>query len=84
MTEPLIYELSSPGRCGVFLPQLDVPQAALPQEYLRDDLPLPEVSEVDLVRHYMTLSQLNWGVDIGFLPAPIPTRTIAACRATCN
>jgi glycine dehydrogenase subunit 2 len=68
MTEPLIYEMSSPGRCGVFLPELDVPQAALPEEYLRDDLPLPEVSEVDLVRHYMRLSQLNWGVDVGFYP----------------
>jgi len=68
MTEPLIYESSSSGRCGVFLPELDVPRSALPEEYLRDDLPLPEVSEVDLVRHYMRLSQLNWGVDIGFYP----------------
>jgi glycine dehydrogenase subunit 2 len=40
----------------------------LPKEILRDDLPLPEVSEVDLIRHYIRLSQLNFGVDTGFYP----------------
>ncbi len=69
MTEPLIYELSAPGRCGVALPESDVPEAALPPEaLLRDDLPLPEVSEVDIVRHYLRLSQMNHGVDKGFYP----------------
>jgi len=68
MTEPLIFEISRPGRCGVFLPECDVPEAELPQELLRDDLPLPEVSEVDLIRHYVRLSQLNHGVDTGFYP----------------
>lgn len=68
MTEPTIYELSSPGRCGVTLPQPDVPLAELPREWLRQDLPLPEVSEVDLVRHYVHLSQMNYAVDIGFYP----------------
>ncbi|NLV73153.1 MAG: aminomethyl-transferring glycine dehydrogenase subunit GcvPB [Chloroflexi bacterium] len=69
MTEPLIIELSSPGRCAVSLPKLDVPQAAeLPDEWLRDDLALPEVSERDLVSHYVRLSQLNYAVDIGFYP----------------
>ncbi len=66
--EKLIYEISSPGRCGAFLPECDVPEAELPPDLLRDDLPLPEVSEVDLVRHYVRLSQLNWGVDLGFYP----------------
>jgi glycine dehydrogenase subunit 2 len=47
---------------------LDVPKADLPQDMLRNDLPLPEVSEVDLVRHYINLSQTNWGVDKGFYP----------------
>ena len=68
MTEPLIYEISQPGRCGCFLPELDVPGTDIPQEFVREDLPLPEVSEVDLVRHYIKLSQMNWGVDSGFYP----------------
>lgn len=68
MKEPLIYEISSPGRIGVNLPECDVPLAALPQGYLREDLPLPEVSEVDLMRHYVRLSQLNYAVDKGFYP----------------
>ena len=68
MTEPLIYEISRPGRCGCFLPELDVPRAGLPKDMLRKDLQLPEVSEVDLVRHYINLSQTNWGVDKGFYP----------------
>jgi len=68
MTEPLIFEISSPGRVGVTLPECDVPEAELPEGLLRDELPLPEVSEVDLVRHYVRLSQLNHGVDIGFYP----------------
>jgi glycine dehydrogenase subunit 2 len=68
MTEPLIFEISSPGRKAVFLPELDVPEAKLPQELLRKDLPLPEVSEVDLMRHYVHLSQMNHAVDTGFYP----------------
>ena len=69
MTEPLIYDLSSPGRCGAVLPEVDVPESALPpSDLLRDGLPLPEVSEIDVVRHYVRLSQLNHGVDKGFYP----------------
>ena len=68
MTEPLIYELSSPGRKGVALPKPDVPLAELPTDHLRAELPLPEVSEVDVVRHYVRLSQLNYGVDVGMYP----------------
>lgn len=68
MTEPLIFEISHPGRKAFSLPKLDVPETKLPVEYLREDLPLPEVSEVDLIRHYVRLSQLNYGVDTGFYP----------------
>ncbi len=68
MTEHLIFEISSPGRKAVFLPELDVPATKLPQELLRKDLPLPEVSEIDLMRHYVHLSQLNHAVDTGFYP----------------
>jgi glycine dehydrogenase subunit 2 len=68
MTEPLLYEISQPGRCSCRLPEPDVPRAELPVGYVRADLPLPEVSEVDLVRHYVRLSHLNYSVDTGFYP----------------
>jgi len=69
MTERVIYELGRPGRSACFLPDPDVPRAQLPAEWVRgDDLLLPEVSEVDLTRHYVRLSQLNYGVDLGFYP----------------
>jgi glycine dehydrogenase subunit 2 len=66
--EPLIYEISKPGRRAVSLPELDVPIAEFPCDCLREELPLPEVAEVDLVRHYVRLSQLNYGIDTGFYP----------------
>jgi glycine dehydrogenase subunit 2 len=54
MREATIFELSSPGRTGVTFPKSDVPAFDLPDEsLLRDDLPLPELAEVDVVRHYM-------------------------------
>ncbi len=68
MTKSLIFEISRPGRCGATLPDLDVPQADLPADMVREELPLPEVSEPDLIRHYTNLSQMNHGVDIGFYP----------------
>lgn len=67
--EPTIFELSSPGRTGVTFPKSDVPACDLPDEsLLRDDLPLPELAEVDVVRHYMALSKYNYSVDGGFYP----------------
>ena len=66
--EPLIFELSRPGRRGSSVPELDVPEAELPTEMLRADLPLPEVAEIDVVRHYVRLSQLNHAIDVGFYP----------------
>jgi glycine dehydrogenase subunit 2 len=68
MPEPLIYELSSPGRPTLPLPENDVPEASLPEAFLRQDLPLPELSEIDVVRHFVRLSQYNHGVDTGFYP----------------
>jgi glycine dehydrogenase subunit 2 len=47
---------------------LDVPRTQLPEDLVRGDLPLPEVSEGDLIRHYTHLSQINYGVDTGFYP----------------
>ncbi len=69
MTEPLLIELSSAGRQGFSLPELDVPAQELPdQELLRQELPLPELSELDVVRHFVHLSRLNYAVDVGFYP----------------
>jgi glycine dehydrogenase subunit 2 len=68
MAEPTIYELSSPGRTGVTFPDPDVPSVKLPENLLRKDLPLPELAEVDVVRHYMNLSKYNYSVDGGFYP----------------
>jgi len=67
--EPLLYELSRPGRMATTLPALDVPEAELPPtSLLRGDVDLPEVDELTLMRHYVRLSQLNWAIDIGFYP----------------
>lgn len=66
--EPLIYELGVPGRKAVNLPALDVPEAALPAELVRDDLKLPEVGELQVVRHFVRLSHLNHSIDQGFYP----------------
>jgi len=66
--EPLIFEISSPGRRAYTLPELDVPRSETPAELLREDLNLPEVSELDFVRHYTHLSQLNYAIDTVFYP----------------
>jgi len=69
MHEPTIFELSSPGRTGVTFPACDVPETELPREsLLRKELPIPELAEVDVVRHYMHLSRFNYSVDEGFYP----------------
>ena len=68
MNEPLLFELSTPGRTAFTLPSLDVPAATLPEGYVRADLPLPEVSELELVRHFTRLSQLNYCIDTNFYP----------------
>jgi len=68
MTEPTIYELSSPGRTGFLFQEPNVPASPLPKELLRDDLPFPEMSEIDVIRHFTRLSQLNYCIDVGFYP----------------
>lgn len=66
--EPLIYDISAPGRVGVKLPACDVPTTDLPADLLRADLDLPEVSELQAVRHFVNLSQHNYAIDKGFYP----------------
>ena len=66
----LIYEKSVSGRRGVMLPISDVPAAAaLPQALLRSEAAgLPELSELDMVRHFTNLSRRNFSVDTNFYP----------------
>jgi glycine cleavage system P protein (glycine dehydrogenase) subunit 2 len=73
VSEPLIFELSSPGRKGYTLPDVGVPEEPLedliPAEYLRTTpAQLPELSEPDVVRHFTHLSKLNYSIDSGFYP----------------
>ncbi|MEX1071453.1 MAG: hypothetical protein WEC37_02405 [Anaerolineales bacterium] len=65
---PLIYDLGAPGRIGVAFPDPDVPLADLPKEHLRKDLPLPEVGELEALRHFTRMSQLNHSILTGFYP----------------
>ena len=68
-TEPLIFELSSSGRVGFSLPEVDMDEApALGANLLREHLDLPEVSEIDMTRHFVRLSQKNYSIDTGFYP----------------
>lgn len=71
--QSLIFEISKPGRIGYSLPPLDVEEADLAalfgSEYVRtEDAELPEVAELDIMRHYTALSRRNHGVDSGFYP----------------
>ena len=68
MTEPLLCEISQPGRRGFRFPQSDVPSAPLPEKLTRENLPMPELAEIDVVRHFTRLSQLNYSIDTGFYP----------------
>ncbi len=69
LNEKLLFEHSDPGRKGYSLPALDVPPADLDEELCRQDIPgFPELSEVDVVRHFTRLSTWNYGVDSGFYP----------------
>jgi len=75
--EPLIFERSRRGKIGHLPPQPDQEEAGIaghlgsiiPKKMLREeDAGLPEVSEVEVVRHYTRLSQENYGVDLGMYP----------------
>src|SRR5436305_8218445 len=72
--EQLIFERSQPGRAGFSLPPLDVDESSLdemiPSEYQRDDdlAGMPEVTEVDVVRHFTRISTWNYSIDQGMYP----------------
>ena len=65
----LLMDRSVPGRVAVTMPKSDVPsQAAPPSTMLRKDLQLPEVSQLEMVRYFTNLSQLNFSIDTNFYP----------------
>jgi glycine dehydrogenase subunit 2 len=66
----LIFEKGSPGRIGCNLPKTDTPEVNYKQclGELREELILPEVSELECMRHFLNLSQLNYGIETGFYP----------------
>ncbi len=71
--EPLLFELSSPGKVGYQLPELDVPavspEAVLGKENVRDEIEgFPEVSEFETLRHFTRLSTWNYAIDLGLYP----------------
>ena len=71
--EPLLFERSRPGRVGYSLPELDVPAVdpgrVLAENLIRSDEPdLPELSEIDVVRHFTRLSTWNAAVDLAIYP----------------
>jgi glycine dehydrogenase subunit 2 len=68
MIVPLIYDIGSSGRSAVRIPDAGVPRTDLPQDMLRADLDLPEVSELQVIRHFVKLSELNHAIDNGFYP----------------
>ena len=71
--EPLLFEVSSPGKRGYQLPQLDVPavnpQKALGASNVREEIEdFPEVSEFEVLRHFTRLSTWNYAIDLGLYP----------------
>lgn len=71
--ESLIFEKGAPGRRAATMTSMDVPteplESLVPPALLREvPAPLPEVSEIEVVRHYTHLSQRNFGIDTGFYP----------------
>ncbi|CAA9577631.1 MAG: Glycine dehydrogenase [decarboxylating] (glycine cleavage system P2 protein) [uncultured Thermomicrobiales bacterium] len=66
--EPLIHELGKTGRRAVRFPAPDVPETPIPDHLLRQSLHWPEVSEIDVVRHFTRVSQKNHAIDINMYP----------------
>lgn len=71
-TVPLICNITNPGRVGITLPDVDVPVTSvadgLPKGAVRESLPLPELSELDVTRHFMHLAARQYSVDANFYP----------------
>ncbi|MEW6334822.1 MAG: aminomethyl-transferring glycine dehydrogenase subunit GcvPB, partial [Thermodesulfobacteriota bacterium] len=68
LNEPLLWERGKKGRCGYSMPPGDVPPSPLPEELTGDGPDFPDLSEIEVVRHYTRLSTWNFGVDTGLYP----------------
>jgi glycine dehydrogenase subunit 2 len=68
LNEPLLWERGKPGRSAYSLPRRDVERKALDERYAGPGPDFPDLSEVEVIRHYTRLSQWNFGVDTGFYP----------------
>jgi len=68
LNEPLLWEKSKKGRCGFSIPRRDVDSFPMDENVAGDGPDFPDLSEVDVVRHYTRLSQWNFGVDTGMYP----------------
>jgi len=70
--EGLVFEKSAPGKRGYKLPPLDVPEvdakAALGAAYREESAGLPELSEIEIIRHFTRLSTWNYAIDLGMYP----------------
>jgi len=66
----LIFEKSRPGRIGCNVPRCDTPEVDLKAALgnVRENLDLPEVAELDMIRHFTNLSHINYGIETGFYP----------------
>jgi glycine dehydrogenase subunit 2 len=68
LNEPLLWEKGGKGRCGFSVPRRDVEPSPIEEDLVGPVPDFPELSEVDVVRHYTRLSQWNYGVDTGMYP----------------
>ncbi|MBC5815821.1 MAG: aminomethyl-transferring glycine dehydrogenase subunit GcvPB [Candidatus Eremiobacteraeota bacterium] len=68
MASPLIFEQGQEGRANRYFQHGAPMTDFLPKETLREDLPVPDNSELDVVRHFTRLSQRTFGIDLGFYP----------------
>ena len=68
LNEPFLWERGGKGRTGYSLPRRDVAATALPENLTGDGPDFPDLSEVEVVRHYTRLSTWNYGVDSGMYP----------------
>jgi len=65
---PLLFEQGKPGRATPYVTSSASAEQFLPKELVRDDLQLPDLPELEMVRHFTRLSQKNFGIDLGFYP----------------
>jgi len=68
LNEPLLWEKGGKGRIGISLPRRDIENYSLDESLAGEGPDFPDLSELDVVRHYTRLSQWNFGVDTGMYP----------------